>query len=223
MPVTTLIFKKMKCIHYCFLILFLLEISSSSLFAQNKEDSKAINPNANIDFTLNKKRKYSYFATDRSSEDGKYDVYKITPTEQEPTLILIRGHLDMPPNQRKAKITVTNSSNEEKVGVYNTNAITGNYLMILVPNIKYTFKVEEIGFDVMQEEVEVPLRIDYEVCKQDIKIKKNENGKSILIITNFFSDENEKVFYLRSFIDTAKKLLIISTAFCFSFSFILMS
>jgi hypothetical protein len=76
--------------------------------------------------------------------------------------------------------------------------------LILAPNVKYLFKVEVSGYGSTQEIVEIPLKIDFEICQQDIKIKLNEKNKPVLMINSFFADENEKVFYLKSVIDTAK-------------------
>ena len=121
--------------------------------------------------------------------------------------MIARGHFEIAdnPNQHKAKIMVYNASNNNMVGIYNTNSFTGNYLLVLVPNLKYIFKVEVSGYEIIEEEVEGPLKIDYEVCRQDIKIKRNEKGKSVLFINNFFSDGNEKVFFLKSSIDSTRK------------------
>ncbi|HXC07132.1 MAG TPA: hypothetical protein VNZ86_20370, partial [Bacteroidia bacterium] len=158
-----------------------------------------------------RKHKYSYFVSDRLSEPGKTDVYKVISSAGDPGLILIRGHIDMVENPalKRAKIVVYNASNEEKVGVfntsgddrvgiYNTNPLTGNYLLILVPNVNYVFKVEVDGYEPVQQQIEIPLRIDYEVCRQEIKLHKNEQRKSVLVIHNYFSDENEKVFFLKA-------------------------
>lgn len=105
---------------------------------------------------------------------------------------------------KKAKISVYNVSNNQLVGIYNSSAYTGNYLLILAPNVKYLFKVEVSGYGTTQEYVEIPLKIDYEICQQDLKIKLNEKNKPVLIINSFFADENEKVFYLKSVVDTTK-------------------
>jgi tetratricopeptide (TPR) repeat protein len=172
------------------------------LFAQ-KKDSLVPKKDAKED-ALTKRRKYNYFVSDRLSEDDKYDIFRITPTNQSPSAIIVRGHLDVigNPNQKKGRISVFNISNGELVGVYNSSGYTGNYIMVLVPNVKYSFKVEVSGYGLLEDIIEVPMRIDYEICRQDLKIKLNEQKKPELTITNFFVDENEKVFYLRSKPDT---------------------
>jgi hypothetical protein len=178
----------------------------TSMLAQTKDSLMSSKNSENKeDLSLSKKRKYNYFISDRLSEDAKYDILKIVPTSQAPSIIIVRGHMEAldNPSQKRAKINVYNASNNELVGTYNTNNYTGNYLLVLIPNVRYIFKVEVKGYDLMQEVVEVPSKIDYEICQQELKIKLNEKQKPVLLLNSFFADENEKVFYLKSFIDTA--------------------
>jgi hypothetical protein len=176
-----------------------------ALLLAQKKDSLSPKKDTKED-ALSKKRRFNYFVSDRLSEDDKYDIFKITPVNQSPSAIIVRGHLEVTgnPNQKKGRISVFNVSNGDLVGVYNSSGYTGNYIMVLVPNVKYSFKVEVSGYGSLEDVVEVPLRIDYEICRQDIRIKLNEQKKPEMTITNFFADENEKVFYLRSKPDTVK-------------------
>jgi hypothetical protein len=187
---------------FTYIFVFLLSLS---LNAQKKDSLKTNSLEENL--SQNKKRKFLFFASDRMSEDGKYDIFKTIITDQNAGLMIARGHFEVAdnPGQHKAKITVYNASSNNMVGIYNTNAYTGNYLLVLVPNVKYIFKVETNGYEVTEQEVEVPLKIDYEVCRQDIKIKRNEKGKTALFVNNFFSDGNEKVFFLKTSIDSTRK------------------
>lgn len=186
--------------------LIIAGLCCTPLFAQQLDSLTAQSSITKEDVNVAKKRKFIYLVSNRLSDDDKYDVFKIIPSSQSPPLIVIRGHMEVigNPNEKKAKINVYNVSNDALVGTYNTNGHTGNYLLILAPNVKYLFKVEVSGYGTTQEIVEVPLKIDYEICQQDIKIKLNEKQKPVLMINSFFADENEKVFYLRSTIDTTK-------------------
>ncbi|MES2762913.1 MAG: hypothetical protein V4677_11930 [Bacteroidota bacterium] len=186
-------------------LLLLFQIVTTALFAQ--KDSLSPKPvEVKEDPNAKRNRKFIYFISNRLSDDDKFDVFKVTPGNTSPALIVIRGHFEIigNANEKKAKISVYNASNNELVGIYNTSQYTGNYLLILVPNVKYLFKVEASGYGTSQEIVEIPLKIDYEICHQDIKVKLNEKQKAVLMVNSFFADENEKVFYLRSVIDTTK-------------------
>ena len=186
-------------------LLSLFQVIGFSFLAQQKDSLAATPFEVKEDLNAKRTRKYFYFVSTRLSDDDKYDIFKTTPGTP-PALIVIRGHFEIigNPNEKKAKISIYNSSNNELVGVYNTNAYTGNYLLILAPNLKYQFKVEATGYGTSQETVEIPLKIDFEICQQDIKIKLNEKNKATLLINSFFADENEKVVYLKSFVDTTK-------------------
>lgn len=188
------------------LIFFFLLIYSLQSISQQNDSISSINNEPKEDVLTKKNRKFIYFISNRISEDDKFDIFKVIPGYYSPALIVIRGHFEIidNPNLKKAKISVYNTSNNELVGIYNTNSYTGNYLMILAPNFKYRFVVESTGYGNPHEFVEIPLKIDYEICQQEIKIKLNEKQKPVLLINSFFADENEKVFYLKTLIDTAQ-------------------
>ncbi len=194
----------MKAFLIIFFYYFIFIGISNSIYAQKLDSIKPKSLDIKEEFTLTKKRKYTYFVSDRLSDDNKYDVFKITPTNLSPTAIVVRGHSEVigNPSLKKLKILVYNASNNELVGIYNTNKYTGNYILVLVPNVKYIFKVETTGYGTLSEIVEVPLKIDYEVCKQDLIIKLNDKKKPNLTLTNFFEDEDEKVYVLKSTIDS---------------------
>lgn len=198
----------MKALFHKNFLALLLSLCFFFCHSQKKDSIKTTTLNAAKEEGLhNKKRKFLYFVSNRVSEDEKYDMFKFIPSDREAGIVIIRGHVEIIdyPDRKKAKITVSNISNNEIVGIYNTNTYTGNYLMVLVPNIKYQFKIEAEGYEVMKEIVEVPLKFDYEVGRQDIKIRRNEQKKSVAGINNFFTDENEKIFILKTSVDSARK------------------
>ncbi len=186
-------------------ILFILCLCMCHTFVAQQKDSLKI-PLNKEEVNAIKKRRFIYFVSNRLSDDDKYDVFKITPSFQIPSLIVIRGHFEVTENlkEKRARINVYNASNNALVGTYNTNQNTGNYLLILAPNVQYLFKVEVTGYGTTEDYVEVPLKIDYEICQQELKIKLNEKNKPVLSIHSFFADENEKVFYIKTKVDTTK-------------------
>lgn len=180
----------------------------SFVVTAQKKDSVIKVTEVKEDFLQSRKRKYTYIVSDRLSQDERFDIFKITPTAEPPHVIIVRGHFEVlnDPKQKKVRITVYNASNNERVGIFVSNAFTGNYVLVLVANVKYIFHVETPGYGTVQEEVEVPLKIDYEICRQQIKVKLNDKNKPTLLINNFFSDENEKMFYIKASGDTSKTL-----------------
>jgi tetratricopeptide (TPR) repeat protein len=201
------------------LIFFLLFfVFSKQFFAQNdslkpKTDTIKLIKKIELeeDFFALKKKKFTYFVSNRYSEDNKYDIFKSVPyLDMPPSVIVVRGHLEVldNPKLKKARMSIYNASNNELVGLYNTNQYTGNYLLILVPNVRYFLKLDIAGYGSFKELIEVPLKIDYEVCQQEIKVKMNAQKKGIVAINNFFEDESDRIFYLKSIADSTK---IIST------------
>ena len=76
----------------------------------------------------------------------------------------------------KARITLSDLTGEELIGVYTANEKTGRYLMMVEPRQRYTMTVEAQGFEARVSEVntivvpdgsrEIPL---------DIVLNRNEN------------------------------------------------
>lgn len=190
--------------------LTLVFILCGCLMLAQKPDSVVIKP---AKLPPVKKKKFHFMVTNRLCEDDKYDIFKIIPTNSAPEVVIIKGRFECldDPKLKRAVIKVYNSTNNQLVGIYNTSNFTGNYLEVLVPNVKYIFKVEVAGYGVMTEVVEVPQKIDYEVCRQEIKVKFNEFQKGSLIINSYYADENEKVFYLKNTVEAVQEGDIAST------------
>ncbi|MBI2720823.1 MAG: PD40 domain-containing protein [Bacteroidetes bacterium] len=193
---------------YAYLLVYLFTLCVSGLHAQKKDSLLQKTTEVKEEFLQSRKRKFTYIVSDRLSEDERFDIFKITPMAEPPHVIIVRGHIDVveDPSQKKVRITVYNASNNERVGIFSSNPYTGNYILVLVANVKYIFHVEVAGYGIMQEEVEVPLKIDYEICRQILKVKLNEKKKPVLVVNNFFSDDNEKMFYIKASGDTSKTL-----------------
>lgn len=181
---------------------FIFSLLSLVVFAQKADSLNQSGGSFEI-----RKRDHVYFVSNRLCDDNKYDVFKVTPTDKEPPVIIVRGKLkvDGLPKIKKAKIHVFNASTDDMVGVFNTNSFTGNYLLVLAPSVKYIFKVDIDGYSTLTEEVEVPMKIDYEVCYQEMNIKPN-GKKAKISVNSFFTDENEKVFYMKAMVDTTRHL-----------------
>ncbi|MBK9284543.1 MAG: PD40 domain-containing protein [Sphingobacteriaceae bacterium] len=151
-----------------------------------------------------RKREHVFFVSNRLCDDNKFDIFKVTPTDKEPPVIIVRGkfRVEGNPNIKKARIMIYNASNEHLVGTFNTNEYTGNYLLVLAPSVKYIFKVDMNNYPTLSEDVEVPLKIDYEVCYQELNVKVNAKNKASISVHSYFTDENEKVFYMKAMVDT---------------------
>ncbi|MBA3704454.1 MAG: hypothetical protein H0W84_00700 [Bacteroidetes bacterium] len=110
------------------------------------------------DDLIKKPGNFFHFASDKISEEGNYDVYKINAGYAYSEAIVIKGNFKITgyADKNQARITVFNAANDLLVGIYNTNPTTGKYIVILVPNVKYIFQVEVPGFESCRQMEEVP-------------------------------------------------------------------
>jgi len=72
-----------------------------------------------------------YFVSNRNNTDGKFTMYKARTNQSGISSCLIKGNFEVEgyEHMRRAEIAVHNLSNDELVGIYNTNPSTGNYLV----------------------------------------------------------------------------------------------
>lgn len=132
----------------------------------------------------------AFFISNRRSPTGGYNLYKIKMPQPPRALAIVKGHFmtnDTIPNFA-ASIAVYNTNNQEVVGIYNSNANTGNFLMALIPGVKYEFQITSEGFNEHIAKVTVPSQIEDFPLRQSIKLKK-EGSFEILTIDNYFTKE----------------------------------
>lgn len=152
-----------------------------------------------------KKNAY-YFVSNRNTSDGNYAMYKARTNQSGISSTLIRGNFEVLgfPHMRKAEISVYNISTDELVGVYNTNNKTGNYLIILMPNLKYEFVINSYGYAPIKKIVEIPsyasTNISDELSKQQLTLS-IDSGKVNLSVNTWFVEEKEPTLFLLTVYD----------------------
>ncbi|MBL4669172.1 MAG: PD40 domain-containing protein [Flavobacteriales bacterium] len=142
-----------------------------------------------------------YFVSNRSNEKGEYTMYKARTNHSGISSCLIKGNFEVEgfKHMRKAEISVYNISNDELVGIYNTNPVTGNYLVILAPNVKYEFVVNTYGYAPIKKIVEVPsfasTNVLEDVSTQKISLKMGDENVSLSLNT-WIEEEKEPTLFL---------------------------
>ena len=143
-----------------------------------------------------------YFVTDRNTQNPeKPQVFKARVNQSGISSTLIKGTFkaENNPYLKKAQITVYNASTDKLVGIYNTNTQTGNYILLLVPNVKYEFNIQIPGYATFKKIVEIPnyasTKIGDEISAQQIILTEKNNVPDI-IIENHFIEETEPVLFL---------------------------
>lgn len=142
-----------------------------------------------------------YFVSNRNNDEGKYTLYKARTNQSGISSCLIKGNFEVEgfKHMRKAEISVYNIATDELVGIYNTNPHTGNYLIILLPNVKYEFVVNAYGYAPIKKVVEIPhyatTNINGEISSQKMLLTMNEKEVS-LSLNNWIVEEKEPTLFL---------------------------
>jgi hypothetical protein len=122
-------------------------------------------------YVINAKGDKGYFSSNRESAEAKgdNDLYSIAPglIGEKPVLVLLKGLVQGNCNPIAAKISVTKKSINEAIGPFNSNAMTGKYLMALSPGQTYQFSVTATGYNQVTEELNL---MD---LKKFVELKKN--------------------------------------------------
>ncbi len=143
-----------------------------------------------------------YFVSNRQNTDGNYTMYKARTNQSGISSCLLKGNFEVEGfgQMRKAEIAVYNISNDELVGIYNTNSITGNYLVILAPNVKYEFVINAYGYAPIKRIVEVPsfasTNVLEDVSAQKILLKVDGENVDFSMNTWIIEDKEPTLFLL---------------------------
>lgn len=180
---------------HCFLIIaaYFMQLNPSFSFEKTGQDSL-------------KKSAYYFVSNRNSTSEGTYAMYKARNNQSGISSTVIRGNFEIKgfPQMRKAEISIYNISNDELVGVYNTNAKTGNYLVLLMPNLKYEFVINSYGYAPIKKVVEIPgsasTNINDEISKQQITLT-IDSSKVNLALNTWFVEEKEPTLFLLSVYD----------------------
>ncbi len=143
-----------------------------------------------------------YFISDRNISNNDYPkVYKARINQSGISSTLIKGHFEVKnnPSQKRAQITVYNASTNRLVGIYNTNPTTGNYVLLLIPNVKYEFNIQVPGYAPVKKIVEIP-KYASTTIGDEFSVQKmilTDNGSQTdIVIQNQFVEETEPVLFL---------------------------
>lgn len=106
-----------------------------------------------IFFVLTADGKRGYYSTELPDGFGGHDIYAITFENSLEKLRIIKGNIsDTIGNPLNATITLLDENNET-TGIYSTNAVSGNYIIILPPDLTFKMDIESDGFDDISDEV----------------------------------------------------------------------
>lgn len=182
----------MKVIKHLFIACFLL-VNLTVFSKQLPNDSTA-------------KQQVYYFISNRDAADGTFNMYKARTNQSGISSALVKGNFEVKgyPHMRKAEISVYNIATDELVGVYKTNPKTGNYLVILIPNVKYEFVINTYGYAPIKKIVEVPANASTNVLDNistQTMLLNIDKEPVQLSVDNKFSEEKQPTLFLLTVYD----------------------
>lgn len=132
--------------------------------------------NDDIYFSLSDDGTTGYLSSERPGGLGGQDIYQVTFTDDQLDYVAVLGVVtDGSDEPVRARLTVTDPTGEEVVGVYNSDARTGRYLMILEPGGQYHVSVDARGFEVREAEFTARAPRGGREMALDITLVRNES------------------------------------------------
>ncbi len=110
-------------------------------------------------YVINAKGDKGFFSSDRGGAGGKgkQDIYVVTPgiLGEKPIIAMLKGIVygnDVP---MEGKIEVFKVATSTLIGPYYSNKVSGKYLLALSPGYVYKVKCSAVGYDAIEEELDI--------------------------------------------------------------------
>ncbi len=123
-----------------------------------------------IHFTLSADGTRIYFSSVREEGHGDKDIYYATIKKDRHKLLVLKGFV-LDSVTRKpvpASIRVRDKETNELIGIYNSNAKTGKYLVVFTEDKNYDITIEAEGYEDCSHSIDNYGLEDFEERKQDI-------------------------------------------------------
>jgi outer membrane protein OmpA-like peptidoglycan-associated protein len=132
-----------------------------------------------------------YFSSHRRGNYGEKDVYVVNRPNADPNMIVAAGHvLDKETNQPVfATITITNLETQKVIGVFNTNKLTGKYVLALNFGVNHSVEIEADGYVFKSENINIGTSEFKFQHNQDFYMEKPKAGAKVTLNNIFFDFE----------------------------------
>lgn len=131
-----------------------------------------------------------YYASVKDSGSGDLDIYVINFIDEKPIVYVtilkgtITDALDDTPVE--ADIQIVDNELNEVIANFNSNSVTGNYLVSLPSGKNYGISVSAEGYLFHSENINIPLATGYQEIIKDIELQKIIVGSRIVLNNIFF-------------------------------------
>lgn len=174
--------------------------SATDAFTKPENLDFAINtPDNDVFYITDKNNELAFFASSRSSDQGRMHVYQVQVAANPLQLVFIKGSFsaEAPGVTSSARITVLESGTNRKVGEFATDPLTGNYLIDLPMSGRYQLIVDAQGSELAHNGlIEVPANDKAVAYAQQIELLLVNNTEKLIITNSFDQPLNEDLFAL---------------------------
>lgn len=162
-------------------------------------------------FVWSADNKRAYFSSERDGGYGEKDIYMLERQEAKAALVMVKGQIIHCDGKKPvaATIKVTDLATQKMVGVYNSNASTGKYTVVLPAGKNYGIAVEAPGFLFHSSNINIPLLENYIEIVDTVCMNKIQVGKAI-VLRNVFFDVNKSVLRPESVQELDRLLAILN-------------
>jgi outer membrane protein OmpA-like peptidoglycan-associated protein len=150
-------------------------------------------PEDDLYFVLAANGQTGFFASSKPGGMGDKDIYEIhfkrKKKESSPQLTLLKGVIsdELSGLPVETAIEIIDNEKNKVISTINSNKASGKYLVSLPSGKNYGIIVKAKGYLFHSENVNIPYSAGYQEIIKDIKLKKVEIGKSI-VLNNIFYD-----------------------------------
>ena len=133
-----------------------------------------------------------YFSSHRKDSHGEKDIYVVKRPNTDPNMIVMAGHI-LDADTKKpiyATITITDLNTKKVIGVFNSNKISGKYVLALNFSVNHSVEIEADGYVFNSENVHVSRNIFKLQHNQDFFLSKVKAGAKVTL-NNIFFDFNK--------------------------------
>lgn len=146
-----------------------------------------------VGFVMAASGRHGYLSAYHSDSRGKADIYRIDFPEGEiEHLTLLKGHTYDNKTKKpvQAKIEIIDLGKHEIVATFESNSLTGHYLVSLPAGKNYAIEIESEGYLFHSENFNLPKTDGYHEVKKDIYLDQIEVGQK-MVLNNIFFDYNK--------------------------------
>lgn len=132
----------------------------------------------------------AYFASIRADTYGEKDIYMAKRKQVSNFVVVLKGNVVDKETKKPimATITVHNLSNNQPVGVLNSNSATGKYVVVLPVGKNFSVTAEAPGYVFHSEHIEVPEPDKFVEFERQIELEAVGKKDKVATLSNVFFD-----------------------------------